>query len=142
MTYIIWNPKGSTPPSVTFDTREAAETEARRLAEKHRGDFYVCELVSVSSVKAAETTNLVVPPALKRLPEQAAPHSPLDTLDGRAMLETLASWGITERRTLLTVLSRAGQSQTTPGTPAGSPQGSAGNARAAAPCPAESAREK
>lgn len=58
MTYIIWNPKGTTPPSVTFDTREAAETEARRLAEKHRGDFYVCELVSVSSVKAAETTNL------------------------------------------------------------------------------------
>lgn len=58
MTYIIWNPKGTTPPSVTFDTREAAEAEARRLAEKHRGDFYVCELVSVSSVKAAETTNL------------------------------------------------------------------------------------
>lgn len=44
--WVIFNPKGDTPVRI-HKTYESAEAEARRLAEKHRGDdFIVYEAVA------------------------------------------------------------------------------------------------
>lgn len=76
--FIIWNPQGITPPSVIFDSREDAEAEARRLANKQRGEFYVCALISVSVTPDAVTTSLGAPAEA----EIVSPESLLPSFEG------------------------------------------------------------
>ena len=40
--YILWNPNGHKPPFAQFETRDAADETAHRMAEQHGGTFYVC----------------------------------------------------------------------------------------------------
>ena len=44
--WLVWNPAGRVP-TVQHSSREAAEAEATRLAEKELGAFYVLEAVQV-----------------------------------------------------------------------------------------------
>lgn len=57
--WILWSPEGTTPPRVTFDTREAALAQAEAMARQHRGNrFFVMEAKSLSMVDGVKTTVL------------------------------------------------------------------------------------
>lgn len=44
--YILWNPKGTTPPRVEFITLDEAERAAKNMARMHPGqEFYVMQMV-------------------------------------------------------------------------------------------------
>jgi hypothetical protein len=47
--YIIWSPQGEQPPSVVFNRRYQAESEAKRLSVAHPNQvFHVCKIKSSS----------------------------------------------------------------------------------------------
>jgi hypothetical protein len=57
--WLVWSPNGLAPPRFRHDTKQAAETEAVRLARLNRGEeFFVLEAVSSARVQDVQLTDL------------------------------------------------------------------------------------
>lgn len=60
--YLVWSPTGTHPPKYRHETRQAAKTEAERLAQQCPGkQFFVLAALSLSSIPPV-TENLTRPP--------------------------------------------------------------------------------
>lgn len=46
--WLVWSPTGMSPPSHRHTSYESAKTEAQRLANTTRGEFFVLEAVGVA----------------------------------------------------------------------------------------------
>lgn len=91
--YILWNPKGRTPPRVEFITLDEAERAAKTMARVHPGqEFYVMQMVGKAVLPQQEPT--YVKAGLSNIGNAAYRQIQANLRQKQAQEQYLTRWGI------------------------------------------------